>query len=415
MMEPPYSHGSGGSSLARIINRVGAPLLRAGIPLVNLSKDSLLKSARRRTGLSDLGRYFSREGFQILLQSLEKDANLHILGRRGIRRECLRLLCNNLRIQDDLKHHPEIVKGPIRRPVFIVGLPRTGTTLLHNLLACDPSARAPLMWELYHPSPPPTTETRTSDPRIAIAKRRVRRLLKVAPHLTLIHPMDPEGPDECFHLFKNSFMSPAFMMMANVSRYLRWLYAQDMVPAYRYYRKQLQLLQWRCPGDHWILKSPSHLPFLDSLLSVFPDACIIQTHRDPLKIVPSFCSLVLTGWRMSSDRIDLKEVGNQCLKNLGVSVDRGMATRESARKNHSFDLQYRDLIADPIGSVHRIYRHFDLNSGSQMQKRMELHLYATRRAGKGIHRYALDTFGLKAAEMKQIFSAYVRKFNIEQE
>jgi hypothetical protein len=415
MMEPPYSHGSEGSPLARIINRVGSPLLRAGIPLVNLSKDSLLKSARRRTGLSEPGRYFSREGFQILLQSLEKNANLHILGRRGIRRECLRLLCNNLQIQDDLKHHPEIVKGPIRRPVFIVGLPRTGTTLLHNLLACDPSARAPLMWELYHPSPPPTTETRTSDPRIAIAEKRVRRLLRVAPHLALIHPMDPEGPDECFHLFKNSFMSPAFMLIANVIPYMEWLLAQEMTPAYRYYRQQLQLLQWRCPGEYWILKSPSHLPFLDSLFAVFPDACIIQTHRDPLRVVPSFCSLVLTGWQMSSNRVDVNNVGRQCLNILKIFLDRSMAVREPGRTDQVFDLQYTDLVLDPIAAVHRIYNHFGLNVGSHMEKRMGRYLAETRRYRNGRHEYSLGAFGLNKEEIGGMYSDYIKNFSIEME
>jgi len=403
------------SFAASIINRVGAKLLALGIPLINLSKDAFLKPAQRQTGFSDFGEFFSEKGLQILLRSLEREGNLNLLGRRGVKRDCIRLLSNILRITNDLKRYPEIQDAPLRRPLFITGLPRTGTTFLHNLLACDPKARVPLMWELYLPSPPPTSKTRKNDPRIEVARKRVERLLKIAPHLSLLHPLDPEGPDECFHLFKNSFMTPAFVLMANVGEYLEWLYAQDMMPAYRCYRRQLQLLQWRCPGEYWTLKSPSHLPFLDSLLTIFPDARIIQTHRDPLKVVLSFCSLVLTGWQMSSDRIDIKQIGSQCLRILKESVDRSIAVRKATRRSQFFDLHYRNLVDDPIGTVRRIYYHFDLDFGSQMEKGMERYLSTTHRVKEATHRYALDTFGLNKRAVRQMFSDYTKKFNIRPE
>ncbi|OPX36341.1 MAG: hypothetical protein B1H11_07615 [Desulfobacteraceae bacterium 4484_190.1] len=403
------------SFASSIINRGGAALLALGIPLLTFSKDAFLRSAQNLTGLSDFGDFFSEGGLQILLRSLEREGNLTLLGRRGIKRDCIRLLSNNLRITNDLKRYPEIQDVPVRKPLFITGFPRTGTTFLHNLLACDPRARVPLMWELYLPSPPPTSKTRKNDPRIEVARKRVERLHKIAPHLALVHPLDPEGPDECFHLFKNSFMSPAFLLMANVGEYIEWLYAQDMMPAYRYYRRQLQLLQWRYPGEYWILKSPSHLPFLDSLLTIFPDARIIQTHRDPLKVVPSFCSLVLTGWQMSSDRIDVAQIGSQCVRTLKESVDRSIAIRKSTPKNQFFDLYYRNLVDDPIGTVRRIYQHFDLNFDAQMEKRMGRYLSKTQHIKGATHKYTLDSFGLNKRLVRQIFSGYIKNFSVKPE
>lgn len=400
---------------AQLFNRLGAVLDWLGLSFADLSEESLFKAVRNHTGLSEWENDFGRLGLRVLLKSLEKEANLSHLGRIRMKRECARLLVNSLRIQEDMKRHPEILDVPIHRPLFIVGLPRTGTTLLHNLLAQDPAARVPLRWELLRPSPPPSIEKRGTDPRIKYAQNEVRRLRIFAPQVFLIHPLNPTGPDECIHLFKNGFASFSFSMLCNIPQYVDWLFQQDMIPAYSYYRKQLQILQWRCPGKYWILKSPSHLFSLDALFAVFPDACVVQIHRDPLKAVASFCSMVTIIRKMYSVHEDLKLIGETCLSLLSMALDRAMKTRETAHTQQFCDVHYHELIDDPISVVKDIYRYFGYDIDQRMETGMKCWLRDNPQHKSGVHRYSLDLFGLDSYRVKQRFAGYIERFKIRAE
>jgi len=276
----------------KIINWIGDTLMWLGIQIVSLSEKKIFENATQEIASSDWPENSHQIALEVLLHSFDNEANLSTFGRVFLNREFTRILTNNLKIQKDIRRYPKITEVAIQRPLFITGLPRSGTTLLHNLLAQDPSVRIPLMWELYQPSPPPETETRDTDPRIELTVDMVHKLYNFVPQLSTIHPLFPTGPDECIQLLKNSFMSHSFSLMGDIPSYLEWLEKQDMIPVYKFYRQQLQLLQWRTPGQPMILKSPSHLFAIDALLKVFPDASVIQLHRDPIKVIPSFCSFL---------------------------------------------------------------------------------------------------------------------------
>jgi hypothetical protein len=202
-----------------------------------------MAAAQRRTGLSDWGDEAFREAFRRLLDAYERTAKLHLLGRLALRQECLRLLSNRLRIQDDVKRFPLIEQTPMRKPLVIVGLPRTGTTVLHHLLAQDPSARVPRLWELLEPSPSPPPATAARDPRITRAEQMIRHAFALAPHFSVIHPLSATGPEECIFLFQNTFMSVVFDAYSEVPDYITWLLHQDLTLAYSDYKRQRSIYQ----------------------------------------------------------------------------------------------------------------------------------------------------------------------------
>jgi len=397
----------------RFLNWLGKAMEHLGISMVNLSEISLLTAAQRQTGLYDWGDESFRIPLRILLESLEEEAKFNLVGRYMFRQETIKMLINRLRIQDELKRHPAILQEQIHQPLFIVGLPRTGTTLLHNLLAQDPSSRALLTWEMLFPWPPPKRHTRETDPRIAKAERRLRQLLYLAPNFNTIHPIDAKAPNECMFLLRYSFLCRGvFELVAPVKRYVEWLDKQDMVPSYCYYHQLLQFLQWRCPGDHWVLKTPVHMFSLDALLTVFPDACIVQTHRDPLKVVPSCCSLFATFKGMYSDHVDLKRLGQECTDRLVDMVERGSKIRNSANPNQLYDIDYKDLLKDPISIIRRIYAYFGYKYNIHIEEQMRRWLSESPQHKHGIHRYSLEQFYLDPAVINNRFAMYRERFKI---
>lgn len=396
----------------RLVNWAGSTIRRSGVPLADLSKESLMSAAMRQTELSDWGDESFRVPLGILLKSFETQANLNFVGRVLLREYFIRLLVNRLRIQDDLKRHPEILQVPIRRPLFITGLPRTGTTLLHNLLSQDPSSRWPVLWELLYPSPPPQAETRETDPRIEKAKKLLKSYNYLAPNLAPVHYLNPNGPEECNYLFEHGFVSVIFELIANVPTYCELVKAHDMVPLYQYYRQQLQLLAWRCPGDHWVLKAPMHLFSLDALIAVFPDACIIQTHRDPLKVLPSMCSLSAIARGIYSDRVDIEGVGEFWINRLVNGLEHAMQVRDSADPAQFYDLKYTALVQDPIGTVRQIYDYFGYDFTPRMQENMNRWITENPKHKHGVHQYSPKQFGLDPAVVNRRFAKYRERFNV---
>lgn len=399
----------------RFVNWAGNILRQSGVPLAKLTEESLLSAAQHQTGLSDWGDERFRIPLRMLLESLDKEANLNFIGRSFIEQRCIQLLVNRLRIQDDFKHFPEILQVPIRRPLFILGLPRTGTTLLHNLLSQDPASRWLSLWELESPSPPPEPDTRKTDPRIKNVEKVVKIYNFLAPQLATAHYVNPNGPEECNTLFEHEFVSTLFELRAHVPSYSEWLTAHDMVAPYVYYRQQLQLLGWRCPGDHWVLKAPAHLLSLDALLNVFPDACIIQTHRDPLKVLPSICSLCAMVRGIYTDNVDLNSVGEHWLNRLANGLEREMQVRESANSAQFYDVNYSALLRDPIGTVRQIYDYFGYPFSTRMEENLNYWISENPQHKHGVHRYSLEQFGLNPGVVNSRFANYRERFNISVE
>jgi hypothetical protein len=398
----------------RLCNWVGRRLEQCGVHLHRLTEASILNAARREAGLSDFG----DEGFLVplrqLLQSLRDEARLHPVGRWLMRRRLLDVLINRLRMHDDLKRNPEILDVPVRRPLFVTGLPRTGTTLLYNLLSQDPAGRPLTMWEACWLSPPPRAETRNTDPRIKQARRLVKLAYWLAPQLRTVHPLNADGPEEDLTLTLNTLISAGFSMLARLPGYEAWLRQLSLpekVTAYQDYRRQLQYLQWRCSADHWVLKTPVHLVALDALLNVFPDACVVQTHRDPAKVVPSFCSLIAVFRGMGTDELDLRALGAWGLENCADLLDRAAKARQTTPGN-VLDVRYAELICDPIGTVHRIYDHFGYPRSDRMDTRMRQWLTEDGHDRKPPHRYDPEQFGLDRATICEQFGAYCERHGL---
>jgi len=395
----------------RQLNKLGRGLDSVGLPILRLSESTLLTAARRDTGLLDFGPNDFREPLRRWIEAFNDRSDLSLFGRMLMRHELVRCLSNRLRIQQELDENPQILDLALERPIFIVGLPRTGTTLLHNLLALAPRGRAPLMWELLRPAPAPRPEHRHSDPRIQRTRREVGGALRLLPSMRAIHPLVPTGPDECFYLFNNMFMSPVADAQASVPGYMQWLMQTDMTPAYRYYRTQLLLLQRHIETEYWLLKTPTHLFALDALLAVFPDARIIQTHRDPRKVVASCCSLYETSRVLFTETVNPKRLGQRWLDTWGVAIDRTMDLRtQRAGEVTFYDLRYEDFIADPVSAVRSIHDAFELDFDDAFVARMRQHLDDSPKKKFGAHRYTLERYGLSPATVASRFARYIDRF-----
>lgn len=382
-----------------------------------LDEAALLARARRATGLDDVGDAWFRTPLRALLASLEGEAALTPFGRLIARADLVRLLTNRLRMTDVLARHPDITRAPVARPLFVVGLPRTGTSILHELLAQDPANRVPMSWEVMHPYPPPERATYASDARIAAVEKHLAGVDRVLPGFKAMHPMGAELPQECVALTAHDFASMLFSTTHRVPTYQAWLDAADLRPVYASHRRQLQYLQWRCPAEHWVLKSPGHLWALDALLREYPDAQIVQTHRDPLKVVASLSSLVATLRGMASDAIDRAAIGAEWTARLADGLARATAVRDRwpAAAPAPFDVQFADLLRDEIGMVRRIYAHVGRRLSPEAEQRMRAFLAANPRDKHGAHRYTLADAGLDPAVERARYAAYQQRFAVPSE
>lgn len=396
----------------RLLNWGGTVLSSVGLPPAPLTEESLLEDARRFSGLRDFGNDNFRVPLRILLSSLEKEAHLNFLGRLMLRKSLLNLLVNRLRLQEDFKRYPQIATVPIERPLFILGLPRSGTTFLHNLLSQDPSSRWLHLWELFNPSPPPDYNTRESDPRIAKAQKRVASYKSLAPQLSAAHYLNPKGPEECNVLFEHDLVSLLFELRANIPSYSEWLSDQDLLASYQYYRQQLQLLAWKWSGKYWLLKAPVHLGYLSTLMTVFPDARIIYNYRDPLKIIPSMCSLCALVRGIYTDRVDAKTIGQHWFNWSSNVIERSMPMRKTVPSQQIYDLNYLNLLADPIGTVRQIYDYFGYAFTEVFEENIKRYLAENPQYKHGVHRYSLEQFGLEPMKVRQKFEQYYQEFNV---
>ncbi len=397
-----------------VLNRAGAALERAGVALVSLDEGRLVDAASRATGFSDFGGDEFRGPLRVLLRSLASEARLTLLGRIAARADLVGLLESRLRLARDRTIHPGIADEQIARPLFIVGLPRTGSTLLHQLLAQDPAARVARAWEVMEPSPPP--EGGQSDPRIARAARRLTWFDRLAPEFKTVHPLGAELPLECIAIMSASFVSPRFHTTYHVPSYQAWLAGADLGPAYAFHRRFLQHLQWRAPAGHWVLKAPSHVFGFEALFDTYPDARVVQTHRDPLTVLASVASLTLVLQRAFTDHLDLAEIGEEVTGRWQRGLERAMETRRHVHRDERFfDVRYHDLARDPMAAVRGIYDRFGMALSDDAEARMRRFLAAHPKDRHGSHRYSLGMFGLDARDLRQRFKSYCERFGIEVE
>ncbi|MDA8428129.1 MAG: sulfotransferase [Geobacteraceae bacterium] len=406
-----------GATMLSGINSFNRMALDNGRPFVSLAEADLLEQSRRQTGLDDFGDDPFREPLGILLDSCEKDADLNLVGRFCVRSEITRMLSNRLHMVADRKRHPEILAEKIQRPLFITGLPRSGTTFLHTLLAQDPRCRAPRVWEVMQPSPPPVRDTYDSDPRIGRTERQLKWLDVLMPELEKFHLIHASYPQECIAITDHAFLSYVFETMYHVPTYRDWHDLQDKRPAYAFHRRFLQQLQWRCPGTHWVLKAPSHLMALEALLAVYPDAGIVVTHRDPLKVLPSCASLTEVLRVPFSNRLNREEIVNQVNQRWEGSARYAMRFRAEHQDmgGRFLDVHYPALVKDPMAVVRGIYEYFGRELEQAAEAAMQRFVADNPKDRNGVHDYSLEEFGLDRDTERRRFSFYTDFYGVAPE
>ncbi len=399
--------------LFRALNIAARPFARR---LLSLAPADLMRAAQRKTGLHDFGPTHFREGLTVLADALHNEGQLHPAGRLLARTQLIDLLATRLRVQDLLARRPEIRDERIEGPIVVLGLPRTGTTLLQRLIAQDSGLRSLPYWEGLAPIPLGDPAQRpAADPRIKRAEQGLKILHWVAPAMIAMHEMEALAPDEEILLLAVDFATMLFEASYRVPSYGRWYVAHDLTASYAYLRTLLQVLQWYRRGERWVLKSPQHLEQLSPLLAVFPDATLVQTHRDPVKVTASVCSMTAYGRRMNSDHIDLREIGAYWASRLEQLLRRGSEDRPASASDQFVDVQFGELMADPIGTVQRIYAAAGRHLSAPAEQAMRAFLAANPRGKHGVHNYRLEDFGLDAAERRAALRFYQQRFNVPDE
>lgn len=390
--------------LYRVVNVCGERLRRWGWRRP-LTVGGIVDQARRATGLSDLGSEAFLAPLTALVESFEDVAEtaLHPMGRLLARHTLVRAVSNRLLFQHYWGQDPSVLNRLVQRPLYVVGLPRTGTTLLYNLLCQDPRGRPLMSYEALFPVPPlpPASDLRRWQTRMS-----VWFLNWSAPQLPAVHALEANGPEECTWILQNTFVSPSFLLSAQLTRYHEYLTnlpREEVVKAYHYYADVLRLLQ--VPGDdrHWVLKSPAHRGALAELMEVIPSACVVQTRRDPREVVGSSCSLFAVSRGLFSDRIDEAALGREVLNLLVLGEQRAQAAA-AKYPERLLEIPFEELVAEPIAIVRRIYDHFGYVYSPEMEQGMRAWLAANPRGKRGRHRYSLAEFGLTEGDVLTEFA-----------
>jgi hypothetical protein len=384
------------------------------IPEVDLSCESLLRAAQAATGLSDFGDESFREPLTVLVKALNEEANLNAGGRFGQYQRLLNILINRLRVEAWIAKHPDILDEEIVAPVVIIGLQRTGSTFFHRILAADKRFYAPLWYEVRNPAPELDWDFKSKDARISSAEQEVSAMLAANPELAAIHPMDPVAADEDILLLEHSFYSTVPDAFCNVPSYGQWNDEHDNTPAYEYLKRLLQCLQWQKKrtgqtAERWLLKTPHHIHHIAVLLKVFPDAKIVQTHRDPLQTIPSAASMNYNLWILGSDEVDSKVVGEQWAAKYAKGTLHTINTRKHSAEAF-LDVWYKDTIADPLSSVQKVYDFIGMDLTATARAAMAKHQEENRRENRPGHEYTLEQFGLSEDGLKQQFAEYRKMY-----
>jgi hypothetical protein len=374
-----------------------------------LDAGQLIDAAREETGLDDFGGTTWREGLDRLVASFNDESDLTDGGEQILALRLGMLLANRLRIIDTITEHPEILDEEVDGPLVIIGLPRTGTTALSNLLAADPQIRSVRLWESSDPVPPPEAATQDSDPRIDNARAGLEAMYEAFPKMRSLHFQAADGPTECQDLLGMEFRTEHFDGMARVPSYAAWVLDCDMSSAYRFHRQVLQLLQWHCPPRLWHLKTPVHMLALDDLLGAYPRAKFLWTHRDPADVLGSVCSLIAYTRSWVSDRDDAVELGREQLAVWSEAINRALDFRQRIGEASFADIDFGSLQSDPVGAVCAAYEQLGIESG-------DARAHLERWAGDhppgafGSHEFALGDFGLDRSTVREGFAAYLERF-----
>ena len=386
---------------------------------VSLELQALMDEAQQRAGgLTDLGSGPFLDPLERLLASLEGEARLNAIGRVIARERILGHTVNRLNYVNDRKRFPEIAKQEIVRPVFIIGMPRTGTTILHDILAQDPANRVPLTWEAMFPSPPPETASFDTDPRIEACAAMFPDIDAQIPGFKAMHPMGALLSQECVTMMGETMCTPLFHNQFRVPSYQDWVDREaDWSHVYDFHKRQLQHLQSRHQRDRWVLKTGAHMWGLEHLLASYPDARIVFTHRDPVDSMTSYASLTSLVRTMGSDEVDRLEIARDWTARLRRVVEHALEVREAGEYPDAvfYDMNFSDFVADQFGVVQQIYEACGLPMSEEGASRMRAFVEDNPKGKHGTHSYTPEEFGVDPVAVRREFRTYIERFGVHPE
>ena len=377
-----------------------------------MTVEEIIAAATAKTGISEIGDRSALIGLQKLLDAYASEARLTERGSQMAHGDLVTFMAIRQRIEGWLADHPELLDRPIEKPLFVFGLPRTGTTLLINLLHADPARRSFLRWEAYEPTPPAKPEELSAGPRYQAMQDKSQMALQYMPEIAAIHYEDADSPTECQFLMTPTFCSQVYESQTDIPSYREWfLHEADYLPSFRFHKRMLQVLQANAPG-RWTLKNPWHPLYLDALHEVYPDAQLVMTHRDPAEVVGSIGSLIKHVRKIYSDDVDLEGIGRTFMETFQIMIDRAQAYKAKHGADSILDIQYADVMRDPIGEVRKIYAHFDEPFTPEAEAAMQAYMAENQQGKHGKHTYSLEEYGLTKDGVRAQFADYIKTYNI---
>ncbi|PSR19680.1 hypothetical protein C8255_00975 [filamentous cyanobacterium CCP3] len=421
----------------KFFNTLGSGLDAVGLSAIDLEIESLLEGARKLTQLDDFGNQDFYVPLTYLIESLRTESQLNFVGKYLSKNMLTELLSERLRAQQYFQSFPEVFSEKIYKPLFVIGMPRSGTSFLFNLLCQDPNSSWIKYWELHTPS---QHFFQGEKPDYAFAENALikkssqylENTKRLMPQLDQVHSIDAVGPYECFHLLERSFVCHTFGLYANVPTYIEWIESEYLktdtqlpIDLYQYYYKQIQLIKnlrnWNDLGaqatsteleKHWVFKSPVHLWSIDNISNTIPDAHFVHIHRDPLEVIPSICSFIALGRAVLSDQVDLENIGKQALKRWSEATARALSIRQKDPSLKVIDIHYKRFVSDPVETIRNIYYQFDYNFTPELENSLRAYISKSRESKRGQqNKYSLEQFGLEEGEVRERFHGYYQFMN----
>ncbi len=379
--------------------------------------DALVEQAQKATGLTQFDTESYREGLEVLVHDFNAGTARGIHPQSGVdacRNDILHWLKNRLLVTDYLRQRPELLDRPIERPVFVMGVPRTGTTLMSNLLAADPARRSPLTWEIDNPVPPATSATLKTDPRALAILEQENRLKASNPEMFRIYRGSAIYPNECVFFMCHDFKTLMIESKGVLPHYKEFIFSCDMTSSYEYHKKFLQVLQADAPGT-WNVKKPSHALYLEYLFKVYPDARVIWTHRDPFVATGSLCSIISMNHMRHMGFIDNDWLGKNYSWQAAEHANRIMDFRDRFGEDRIIDVQYSDMVEDPMATVRKVYAALGDAWTPEAEAGIQAWVDDNPQNKFGKHEYKLAQYGLTKAKLEPMFERYLSRYDVELE
>lgn len=397
------------SGTLNTINALGSFFKKVGIDPFQLNTDHIIAKAKKKAAFKEELSPELYNGIQALIHSVNTEAKLNTFGALAAKTLYERTLYGRLKVEQVLSEQPDILKSQIQEPVFIIGMPRTGTTILHAMLNEDRDHRSPLCWECLIPDPVPIPETYTDNAQLNKIRKEFDQLFKLVPDFKRKHHMEADSPQECIGINALDFNTFQVMATMYLPSYTDWFHNEaDKLQTMNFHKRFLQYLQsGGVGGKRWLLKSPVHLMRLPELFQVYPDAKVIVTHREPTKIVPSAASLISSVRSLYSDHEDMNRTGAEQADIWSMYFEQSLKDRKRLNKeNQILDIRFDDFVVNQVGTIERIYKNFGWSFSEETKTKLESFLNLYPKDKHGSHKYSLEAFNLNEESLNRQFTQY---------